>query len=172
MTSGLDDKEVCVVGIGTRLSRDDAIGLRLVEGLMSEKEFADRCVLLESADAATITSFLLETPQSIVLVDCANMGLAPGECRFFGKQDAAVTIHSDSVSTHGMGLAEGLALAEALGFQETVRIFAVQPFDLSPNTDLTPEMTARFDFLLETLKISLREWMQDGIPDRRRADVH
>jgi hypothetical protein len=60
-------------------------------------------------------------------------------------------LKTSSVSTHGMGLAEGLELARTLGFDQSARIFGVQPFDLSPGQGLTPEMTSRFPSLLDSL---------------------
>jgi hydrogenase maturation protease len=141
-----------IVGLGTYLGRDDEIGLALVQALSSDALYAARCVLLESADAATIASLLLEWRRPVVLVDAADMDIAPGECRFFPDTDASVTIKTGSVSTHGLGLAEGLELARILGFDQSAWIFGVQPYDLSPGQGLTPEMTSRFPLLLDALR--------------------
>ena len=141
-----------IVGLGTYLGRDDEIGLALVRELGRDTVFNDRCVLLESADAATVASLLLEWLRPVILVDAANMDIAPGECRFFSDGDASMILKTSSVSTHGMGLAEGLELARTLGFDQSVRIFGVQPFDLSPRQGLTLEMTSRFPSLLESLR--------------------
>ena len=141
-----------IVGIGTFLSSDDEVGLALVCALSEEAAWTSNCVLWEGADAATVTSSLLESSRPAVLVDAADMGLAPGECRFFLDRDASVLLKDSSVSTHGLGLAEGLQLARSLGFDQPVYIFAVQPFDLSPRQGLTLEMTALFPSLLSALK--------------------
>lgn len=141
-----------VVGLGTQLSSDDKIGLALVRALSGESRFSARCVLLESADAATVASVLMEWRRPVILVDAADMGLAPGEYRFFSDKDVSVIVKTSSVTTHGLGLAEGLELARTLGFDSPVRVFGVQPFDLSPKQRLTPEMTARFPSLLEALR--------------------
>jgi hydrogenase maturation protease len=141
-----------IVGLGTCLGRDDEIGLALVRALSGEDAFAQRCMLLESADAATVASVLLDGQRPVVLVDAADMGLAPGEYRFFSDRDAALILQTSSVSTHGLGLADGLELARTLGFAPSARIFGVQPFDLSPGQGLTPEMTARFPLLLNALR--------------------
>jgi hydrogenase maturation protease len=141
-----------VVGIGSSLGSDDAIGLALAGALSQEPEWAERCILWEGADAATIASSLLEWCRPAVLIDAADMDLPAGEYRFFPDRDASAVLKDDSVSTHGLGLAEGLQLARNLGFDQPVRIFAVQPFDLSPRQGLTPEMAARFPVLLSALK--------------------
>ena len=108
-----------IVGIGSYLSRDDEIGLALVGALSREPTWTVWCVLLDSADIATVASSLLEWDKSVVLVDAANMGLAPGEFRFFPERDAALFMKDDSVSTHGFGLAGRLAAGEKPGIRST-----------------------------------------------------
>jgi hydrogenase maturation protease len=146
-----------IVGIGSYLNSDDEIGLALVHALSEKSDWASHCILWEGADAATIASALLEWCRPTVLVDAANMDLPPGDYRFFPDQDATVTIKDSSVSTHGLGLAEGLQLARNLGFEQPVRIFAVQPFDLSPKQGLTPEMAAGFPALLSALQKACKD---------------
>jgi len=141
-----------IVGLGTSLGSDDAIGLALVRALSEDAAWAAHCVLLESADAATIAASLIEWRHPVILVDAADMNLAPGAHRFFSDKDAAMILKTSSVSTHGLGLAEGLELARILGFDCPVFIFGIQPFDLSPGQTLTPEMTAQFPSLLSALK--------------------
>lgn len=141
-----------IVGLGTCLGSDDAIGLFLVQALSKEAEWTPHCRLLEGADAATIAASLLEWRRKVILVDAADMNLPPGEHRFFSDKDAAMILKTDSVSTHGLGLAEGLELARILGFDLPVFIFGIQPFDLTPGRELTPEMNAQFPSLLSALK--------------------
>ena len=141
-----------IVGLGAYISSDDEIGLALVRSLSQDSGFAKRCVLLESADAATVASSVIEWGRPLILVDAADMDLAPGEYRLFADGDASVILKTSSVSTHGMGLAEGLALARALGFDHPVYIFGIQPFNLSPRQGLSSEMSAQFPALLSALK--------------------
>ncbi|MBN2242610.1 MAG: hydrogenase maturation protease [Acidobacteria bacterium] len=140
-----------VVGVGTPGSGDDEIGLALVRDLSRQAEYSGRCRLLECADAAMVASALLDWQKPVVLVDAADMGLAPGEFRFFSDGNAALTVKAGSVSSHGLGLAEGLALARALGHDRAIRIFGVQPFDVSPKQGLTREMSGLFPSILAAL---------------------
>jgi hydrogenase maturation protease len=149
-----------VVGLGAYLSSDDEIGLALVDSLSQDAGFAGRCVLLPSADAATVASSIMEWQRPLILVDAADLNLSPGECRFFADRDASVILKTSSVSTHGMGLAEGLALARTLGFDQPAYIFGVQPFDLSPRQGLTAEMLIRFPALLIALKKACTQSLQ------------
>ena len=154
-----------VIGVGTRLGRDDEIGLLLVERLMADGALDEAdALLLEGADAADVGSALLDLRRAALIVDCADMGLSPGDFRTFDEREARIPLRSDAASTHGLGLADGLALARNLGFDQPVRIFAVQPFDLSPAAGLSPEMAALMPRLVEALKRDLKdvEDLKDG----------
>lgn len=141
-----------IVGIGTPASSDDEVGLALVRALSREARYNGRCRILDYPDAATVAFSLLEWRKPVILVDAADMDLAAGEYRFFADTDASMILKNSSVSTHGLGLAEGLKLARTLGFDLPIRIFGVQPFDLSPKQGLTREMSERFPSLLDALK--------------------
>lgn len=141
-----------IVGVGTPAASDDEIGLALVQALSRETEYAAHCRLLECADTALVAASLLEWRQPVILVDAADMGLNPGEYSFFSDESASIKLKASSVSTHGLGLADGLELARTLGFDRPTHIFGVQPFDLSPKQGLTEEMTALFPSLLKALK--------------------
>ncbi len=142
-----------MVGVGSALSRDDGVGLVLVDRLRERRvDVQARC--WSDADAATVVSNLLELDAPVLFVDCAQMSLPPGEFRCFDEQRAALRIRRDSVSTHGLGLAEGLAIARQLGFVRSVSIFAVQPYSLVPGLGLSPSMEARLDGLTDALSDS------------------
>jgi hydrogenase maturation protease len=123
-----------------------------VERLAEDPDLAPECALLENADAATVAAALMDWQCEVILVDAADMGVAPGDLRFFSDAEASMIMKSDAVSTHGLGLADGLALARALGFDRKVHVFGVQPFDLAPRAGLTKEMTERLPELLAQLR--------------------
>jgi hydrogenase maturation protease len=143
-----------VAGLGTPSCSDDEIGLALVRALSRDADYTNCCILMEYADAAMVASSLMEWHRPVLWVDAADMGLGPGEYRLFSDKEAAMTLKTSSVSTHGLGLAEGLELARTLGYKHPLRIFGVQPFDLSPKQGLTREMSKLFPSLLAALRNS------------------
>ncbi|MBF0137094.1 MAG: hydrogenase maturation protease [Magnetococcus sp. DMHC-1] len=141
-----------VVGIGSRYGRDDAIGLALVEALPTiSDQHRVTSLLWEDADALTLAHDLLELSGPVLIVDCADMGLESGAWRFFSWAAEEDQPHRSSISTHGLGMAEAIALARGLGFVHAVHVFGIQPFDLSPVPGLTPEMRERFPHVLAAL---------------------
>lgn len=138
-----------VAGVGSHLRGDDAVGLRLVERLPDCGQVAR--VLWEDADALSLTHELLGLDGPALIVDCADMGLPPGEFRVFDETAVRLVTRADTVSTHGFGLADALALARELGFGQAVTFFGVQPQQLELAGELSPLLAARFDALRSAL---------------------
>lgn len=135
------NNNLTVIGLGSRHSRDDAVGLVLVESLRDwGVGVRVTTQLWEDADALTLAHDLLALTGPALVVDCADMGLAGGEWRFFQEGTQPILQKNGSVSTHGLGLASALTLARGLGYEHPVWLFGVQPFDLSPAFGLTPDM--------------------------------
>jgi hydrogenase maturation protease len=142
-----------VAGIGSQVSCDDGIGLTLVRAL-SERPLLSGITarLWEDADALTLAHLLLESEQPVLLVDCADMRLDSGCWRLFSDANAGLNMQSRTLSTHGLGLAEALSIARTLGLAQPVHIFGIQPFDLAPICELSPEMKQRLPRLLRALE--------------------
>ncbi len=147
-----------VIGLGTRAGTDDQVGLELASRLRDRSLDGEISVeIWENADAATVAAGLLELDSEVMLVDAADLELEPGQYRVFTDQEAILKTKRDAVSVHGIGLGDGLALARELGFEQTVRVFAVQPFDVSPGLGLSEEMSARIPGLARRLEEEI-EW--------------
>jgi hydrogenase maturation protease len=172
-----------VVGLGSEVAGDDAIGLALVEKVRERLESPRRvplraaasddepvaCVLWPDADALTVAHDLLEMTGAVLLVDCADMGLAPGSARLLGAAEVRVKVKHSPVSVHGLGLAEALELARRLGFTQPVHFFAVQPYDLAPGTGLSAEMAARLPELVVDLEGAARRLAGEALSEGRGA---
>lgn len=144
-----------VAGLGSRVRGDDAVGLHLVAQLADNA--ATRRVLWEDADALSLAHELLGLHGPVLIVDCADMGLEPGEFRIFDEATARVVTRADTVSTHGFGLADALALARELGFGQTVTFFGIQPQRLDVTGELSAAVSARLDGLRAGLARTVAE---------------
>lgn len=135
--------KLLIAGTGTRGGSDDAIGLRLVELLAPEFQRQNiETRYWEGADALTLTQELLELDSQVLIVDCADMGIPSGQSRHFSLGDIRSKAPRAGISTHGFGILEALELAKALGFEQPVSFFGIQPFDLSAGMEMTAEMKA------------------------------
>lgn len=149
--------DLAVAGVGNRWAGDDAIGLCLVEALAERQTEAGIEILYwENADALTLAHDLLGLRTPILIVDCADMGLTGGSWQRLSPQTARLRVHTDALSTHGLGVADALSLAQSLGFDQPVEVFGIQPFDVSPSLSLSPAMERRFPHLLRALETRVR----------------
>ena len=161
-----------VAGVGSFLSCDDAIGLRLVEAY-GRQPLPDGVATQswENADALTLADNLLESGQPLLLVDCADMGLAAGSWRLFPADEAGFRCRTDALSTHGLGVAEALAIARELGWGEAMYLFGIQPFDLSPGPVLSGRMQAGFAGLVRALCESVGQILSSRFAESARRQI-
>ncbi len=101
---------VHVIGIGT-LHGDDAAGLAVAEALAA-RSLPDGVALRTCARPLPDLLDALDGADAAVLVDAARTGGVPGAIRRLAPGELA---RMRSPSSHGLGVAQALALAAALG---------------------------------------------------------
>jgi len=169
--SDSNEKILTVIGIGSSFSGDDRIGLDLVKLAEPRIQYTDvEFKIFDSIDPLFLAGELVELGKNILLVDCADMGSSPGEFIFFDFDEDLFALKNNSVSSHGIGLAEGISLARKAGFSNKVKIFGIQPYDISISEKLSVEMAGRMDFLSNELFFSINEYRQELITERVRLN--
>ncbi len=105
-----------VIGLGQRAAGDDGVGLVVLERL---RAVVPRAVELVGIAEASAVIPWLATPVPVVIVDAVvtDHG-APGDV--LDVASGSLPPHVRSVSTHGVGLAQALALARVLADRETI----------------------------------------------------
>jgi hydrogenase maturation protease len=117
---------VRVIALGQPLAGDDAAGLAIVERLGLEG-VPPGVELFQAPDAAGLIS-LLQTPDSVLLLDAVVGPGPPGELVELAETEiasAAVPL----LSTHGLGVAQAIALARILFGREAapeIRLIGVR----------------------------------------------
>ncbi len=102
-----------IVGVGNRQRGDDAVG-PLVADRCAEKfsDLADCEIVL--GDCTLLTTWLAER-ETLIIIDACHSDAAPGTLRRFDLSEAPLPAYAGGVSTHGFGVTEAAALADALG---------------------------------------------------------
>jgi hydrogenase maturation protease len=136
---------------------DDGIALCLLETIKDELSDTIEIQLWENKDALSITAELLEIKNPIVIVDCADMGLKGGDCRWFNQSECNLEQHLNVLSTHGFGFSEALALAEALGFEQSLFFFAIQPEQLDFGSDISSTLKKKKASIAQTLLMQVQQ---------------
>lgn len=155
-----------VLCIGNPDRGDDGVG-RLVARLLQGR-LPDDVVVAECDGGATDVLDRMAGADCAIVVDAAVSGCAPGaihrlDCAGVdraGVDRAASDIlpASGAASSHGLGVAEALALARALGcLPRTCVIYAVEAGQLAPGDALSPEVTDAARQVVERVILSLRD---------------
>ena len=110
-----------VIGVGNRDRGDDAIGLVLVDALVGR--LPDVVTVAHEGDMSHLP-LLWTGADDVVIIDAVvDAALAVGEVRLFDTSDLQ---QPSALSTHGLGVADALALAGQLGrTPRSVRIVGV-----------------------------------------------
>jgi hydrogenase maturation protease len=99
----------------------------------------------------------LEGCSKVILVDAARMGRAPGAWRRFAPEEVRLIAAGDVVSLHQAGVAEGLALAQALHLlPEEVVIYGLEPARCDERPELSPDVRQALPELVEAILAELR----------------
>ncbi|MCW3990086.1 MAG: hydrogenase maturation peptidase HycI [Candidatus Bathyarchaeota archaeon] len=145
-----EGRRVAVLGIGSRIRGDDAVGLAIVEHL--EKMRMEDVLLLKTETVpesftGTIRKF---RPTHVLMVDAAGLNEEPGEARIIPTQK----IGGESISTHKLPLT---VLSNFI--KETmcadVALLGVQPRSIAFGAEMTPALKEAAEKVAETIREAL-----------------
>jgi hydrogenase maturation protease len=124
-----------IIGCGHPERGDDAVGLLVVQGLH------DSGVEAEAANGEA--SELMEawgSEDDVVVIDAVITGAPCGTIQTWDAASLAL-LHTVSTSTHGLGLAEAIQLARALGrLPKRLRVFGIEGRDFSLGAEMSREV--------------------------------
>ena len=131
-----------LMGIGNTLRRDDGVGM-----YVARKFRKDGWVVLACGTAPENFSAVVrrERPKFLVMVDAADMGLAPGETRVIPRS----RIEDVGFGTHQLPLSRIILFLEDVA--DTIMLVGIQPAVTGDGEDLSPEVQASADRLIDLL---------------------
>jgi hydrogenase maturation protease len=117
---GSEESTALIIGIGNASRGDDAAGLiaaRLIkEALLALPDPPDpgRVAVLEQDGEGTALVALWEGAGTVILIDAARSGAAPGSIHRFDVRSQPLPVGLRRCSTHAFGVVEAIELARAL----------------------------------------------------------
>ena len=142
----LQMKSILILGLGNPLQGDDGVGCRVAEELVGASVTAPLPGEVEVMDGGTPGVGLLnffEGRKRVIIVDAAEMGIAPGEFRRFTPHEITLTGSAERFSLHRSGVADALALAHELKIElPEIIFFGVQPASVEWRDSLSPQVQA------------------------------
>jgi len=130
-----EGRRVVLVGIGSPIRHDDAVGLRvleLLEGRVPENVLLLETEIVPESYTGAIRDF---SPSHVLLLDAANFGGKPGEARIVPPS----MIANVSVSTHSLPLNLFIDYVKK-SICERVALLGIQGVDISLGEGLSPEV--------------------------------
>jgi len=151
------DDRVAVVGIGSELRGDDAVGIELLRRLRERLSADDRFLFVDGGVAPENHTGVIRRfdPDRIVLVDAVEFGDRPGSGKWIDPDDLGGESFSSHKSTPAM---LRTFLARETGAE--VLLFGVQPGVLERQEGLSTPVEGRLEELLDRLE----DWLE---PDPR-----
>ncbi len=143
-----------VVAPGNTLRGDDGLGPAVAARLRAL--FPELPILTGAADALSILAFW-EGAEAAYLVDAAVTGAESGHLHRLDLSAQPLPKEMARCSSHGLGLAEALALGRSLGrLPERVTLLAVEAAGFAPGTGLSPAVADRVEPLAAEIAASVR----------------
>ncbi len=130
-----------IIGVGNAERGDDGAG-RAVARWLRGKLPASVEIVEHNGEVTTLMAEL-ENVERAYLVDACASGAATGTVQRFDVATAPLPQLAFGMSTHGMGLAEAIELARALGqLPECCVVYAIEGGSFAPGVALSPAVTA------------------------------
>lgn len=139
-----------MIGLGNRLRGDDGIGPIVLNEFGKKYNDGSFNLIEAGADAFSVLEYLIGGQPNIV-VDCANMGLAPGIVKCFRLNKNILKTVDSMVSLHGFSFAEIYNMAESLGKLAPTSLIGVQPATIEFGQRLSPQVEQAIPQILDLI---------------------
>lgn len=144
-----------VLGVGNPDRGDDGVG-RLVARLLHGR-LPTGVSIAECDGGAEEVLDRIAGADNVILIDAAVSGVRAGTIRQVDCVAGDVVPTGGVASSHGLGVAEAIALARTLGcLPRSCVIYAVEAKRLTPGDELSPEVAAAARTVAEHILLSLR----------------
>lgn len=150
-----------LIGVGNELMADDAIGLKVVEHI--ETNFKDNIknniqILKITHNALEILDcFNLQT-KNIIIVDCALMGINPGDFKIFNLDNIKSQKNFSSITTHGFDILKIITLAYTTQeyYIPPITIIGIEPHTIKFSKNLSETLKNKFMEYVHTVMEQLQ----------------
>lgn len=130
-----EDKRIVILGVGSSIRSDDAVGLEVVR-LLKKKGMKNVLLISAGTNPESFTGPIRRfNPTHVLMIDAAHMGEEPGVAKLIPID----LIRRESISTHHLSLSELAAFIKGTMCVE-VGLLGIQPKSISIGSDLTLEL--------------------------------
>ncbi len=133
--------EVAIIGVGNLHRGDDGVGARVVDVVSQHHLPQTKVIALDGEGTALLQEWRGAT--HVIVVDAATSGRPTGTVTRYAMTDGEFTVRERLQSTHGLGVAEAIILAQTLGeLPAHLTLYAVEAERFELGSGLSPEVEA------------------------------
>jgi len=126
------------------MAGDDAVGPRVVEHVVVNGLERDFEAVDLSTDALRLAAYLNAETEALLVIDAAQLGLPPGDYRFFSPDEVETQKELSGLTTHEGDVLKVLELARDAGLPiPPVAIMGIEPDDMESGIELSECLGAR-----------------------------
>jgi len=135
-----------ILGLGNYAMGDDGIGLRVVEHIGSHDLDTGFEAVEVGNDGLLVMTYFTEETERLVIVDAVEFGGQPGEFTVFSPDDVESHKTVGRISTHEGDVLKLIGLGRELKQPvPPIRIVAIEPQGMAPDTGLSHALQDHFD---------------------------
>jgi hydrogenase maturation protease len=154
-----------VIGLGNEHRRDDGCGIVVARRL--GPRLGGRATVVELEGEATRLLDLWAGREVVLVVDAVRSNAPVGTVRRFRVEGASLPAPLASTSTHGLSLAEAVALGSALGrLPPQLIVYGIEVEDLRIGVGLSARVAEAATSVADRIEHELRHG-DAGVPDAR-----
>ena len=150
--------ETLILGLGNPFRGDDGVGAAVIAALKRQDQPAN-VVVLDGGTPGLETVLIWQGYERVIIVDAADMGMLPGNWKRFLPGEAILPVGEGAMqgTLHAAGLAEALALAEALEILPPELVFyGIQPAFTGWSAGLTDDVGAAVPSLCAAIAAEIK----------------
>jgi hydrogenase maturation protease len=149
-------RKVAIVGVGNLLLSDEGVGIHAARALR-EISISPRVKVFELGTRGLEILEAIEGFKKAIIIDAVKSGASPGSIRRWQLGEVLDPSVPQMISLHEIDLLKTLRIGKATAkLPDEVIIIGVEPKTLSPGLDLSPELKAKLQEIVElVLKESL-----------------
>lgn len=128
---------ILVLGIGNLLMQDDGVGIHCIEYL-EETGVQENIDLIDGGTGGLALLDFLNEYEKIYVIDAVDMKAPPGTIKIFSPDEIQMYSSHLTLSAHGIGFAEVMAIQKEIDKLPDIKIIGIQPNTISYNLQLSP----------------------------------
>ena len=154
-----------ILGMGNTLLGDEGVGVHTVNSLQKEEAALRNIELVDGGTLSFVLAGPIEDADSLIVIDAAQLGSAPGTVRLFeGAEMDRFVMSARNRSVHEVSLADLLVIAHLSGQLPAQRaLIGIQPERIDWSDSLSASVATAVPMACKFIRVLLMRWKQNPV---------